>query len=125
MSQSLILAYIFGGTIFKADSKGPDTQLRDITFQETSNLPNLSSTNTTIVSFTEENIVIRTHLPYVSSFPRNIPKEIVRKNKMNRTNLLGNADHIVDAAITSIAITKDDRFLDSCIQSIWCFIWSR
>ena len=49
-------------TILTADSKRPDTQLGDMTFQETSNIPHLSSNDTTMVSFTEENIVIRTHL---------------------------------------------------------------
>jgi len=39
-------------------------------FQETSNIPHLSSNDTTIVSFTEENIAIRTHVPYVSPIPK-------------------------------------------------------
>ena len=59
LSQPLILAY-YTGTIFQVDSKGPDTQLGDMTFQETSNI--IMTNDTTIVSFTEENIVIRTHL---------------------------------------------------------------
>ena len=64
----LILAYITVVLFFKADSIGPDTQLRDMTFQETSNISN----DTTIVSFTDENIVIRTHVPYVSPFPKRL-----------------------------------------------------
>ena len=55
----------YSETIFKVDSKRPDTQLGDVTFQETSNIPHLSSNNTTIVSFTEDIIVIRTHVPYI------------------------------------------------------------
>ena len=34
----------------------------DMKFQETSNIPHRSSNDTNMVSFTEENIVIRTHL---------------------------------------------------------------
>jgi len=45
-----------------------------MTFQETSNIPYLSSNNTTIVSFAEENIVICTHVPYVSPIPKKFPK---------------------------------------------------
>ena len=52
----------YSGTIFQVDSKGPDT---DMTFQET-NIPHLSTNDTTIVSFTEENIVICTLVPYES-----------------------------------------------------------
>ena len=40
------------------DSTGLDTLLGDMTFQETSNIPHLSSNDTTIVSFTEENILM-------------------------------------------------------------------
>ena len=47
--------------MFQVGSTGPDTQLGDMTFQETSNNSHLSSNDTTIVSFTEENIVICTH----------------------------------------------------------------
>ena len=46
----------------------------DITFQETSNILHLSSNDTTIVSFTEVNIVIRRHVPYVSPIRKKYPK---------------------------------------------------
>ena len=61
-------------TIIQVDSKGPDTQLGDMTFQSTSNNPHLSSNDTTIVSLTEENIVTRTYVPYVSPVPKKYPK---------------------------------------------------
>ena len=57
------------GKILQVDSKGPNT---DMTFQEI-NISHLSTNDTTIVSFTEENIVIRTLVPYVSPFPKNYP----------------------------------------------------
>jgi len=61
------LRVYYRGTIFKANSEGPNTQLEDMTFPETSNLLNFSSIDTTIVSFTKENIVIQsTNIPYVS-----------------------------------------------------------
>ena len=55
-------------------SKGTVTQLGDMTFQETSNVPHLSSNDTTIVSFTEKTIVVRTHIPYVSPILNKYPK---------------------------------------------------
>jgi len=48
-----------------------------MTFEETSNIPHLSN-GTTIVSFTEENIVIRAHVPYVS--PIIIPKKYPKRD---------------------------------------------
>ena len=53
---------LYSGNIFKVDPKGPDTQLGDMTFQQTSNIPNLTSYDTTIVYVAEE----KTHIPYVS-----------------------------------------------------------
>ena len=64
----------YSGAIFQLGSKGPDTQLEDMTFQETSYIPHLSSNDKTIVSFIEENIVIRTHIPYVSPIHNKYPK---------------------------------------------------
>ena len=59
----------YSGTIFKVDSNEPGTQLGDMTFQDTSNIPHLSSNDTTIISFTEENIVIRTQVHMYPQFP--------------------------------------------------------
>ena len=45
-----------------------------MTFWKTSNIPHLSYNDTTIVSFTEENIVIRTQIFYVSPILNKYPK---------------------------------------------------
>ena len=88
------------GTILKVDSKRPDTPLGDMTFQETSNIPHLSSNDTTIVSFSCYNIVIRIHMFHMyPHFPRNIPKEITRKKLINLTSIHESADYIVDAMV--------------------------
>jgi len=93
----------YGDTIFKTDSNGPDTH---VTFPETSNLPHLSTNDTTIVSLTEENIIIRSFVPYVSLFQRTISNEILRKNWMNLLSLHENADHTVDAMLVVWHIEK-------------------
>jgi hypothetical protein len=57
-------------TIFKPDSDGPG----DVSYPNTSNFPHLSMHNSTIVSLTEEKVIIRTQVPYVSPFPRDYLK---------------------------------------------------
>ena len=88
--------------IFKPDSNGP----AHVPFPETSHFPHLSTNDTTIVSLTDENIIIRTLVPYVSPFPRTISKEILRKIWMNLSSLHGNADHTVDAMLVVWHIGK-------------------
>ena len=56
--------------IFKPDSNGPAHE----SFPETSNFPHLSTNDTTIVSLTDENIIIGTLVPYVSPFPKDYLK---------------------------------------------------
>ena len=62
------------GTIFKPNLEGHNTQLGDVTFLDTSNLPLLSTNDTIIASLPDENIVIRTLVPYISPFPKNYLK---------------------------------------------------
>ena len=49
-------------TIFKHDSNGPTT----VSHPNNSNFPHISTNDATIVSWTEENVIIRTLVPYVS-----------------------------------------------------------
>jgi len=60
----------YGTTIFKPDSNGPAT----VSYPNTSNFPHISTNDATIVSLTEENIIIRTLVPYISPFPENYLK---------------------------------------------------
>ena len=57
-------------TIFKPDSDGPG----HVSYPNTSNFPHLSMNDSTIVSLTEEEEIIRTLVPYVSPFPRDYLK---------------------------------------------------
>ena len=57
-------------TIFKPDSNGPTT----VSSPNTSNFPHISTNDATIVSLTEEQIIIRTLIPYISPFPENYLK---------------------------------------------------
>ena len=52
--------------IFKPNSNGP----ANVSFPETSNFSNLTTNDTTIVSLTDENIIIRTLVPCVSPYPK-------------------------------------------------------
>jgi hypothetical protein len=57
-------------TIFKPDSDGP----AHVLYPKTSNFLHLSTNDATIVSLTEDNIIIRTLVPYISPFPENYLK---------------------------------------------------
>jgi len=69
---SIIAITSFLCTIFEVRWNAADPQLGDMIYEATSNVPTLWNYYTTIVSFTEENIVIRTHIPYVSIWRWNL-----------------------------------------------------
>ena len=60
----------YNTTIFKPESDGP----LNVSYPNASNFPHLSTNDATIVSLTEEAIIIRTLIPYVSPFPKDYLK---------------------------------------------------